>query len=216
MNIHAQDIEGLLLAVLLGAVIGMDREYRGKPAGFRTLMLVSMGAAIFSMVSYKMALMDPYSNSDVTRIASNIVAGIGFLGAGIIFRNGQDIRGLTTAATIWIAAAIGMAAGIGSFTLAILGTIITWITLFLLHIVQKKIEEISTTEKYRVTWRSDQNEQMVCEDFFPGLSFKLKDEKISKKNEFVVAEWTITASKKMQKKIVEKMLTDPRIVELEH
>ena len=216
MNIHAQDIEGLLLAVLLGAVIGMDREYRGKPAGFRTLMLVSMGAAIFSMVSYKMALMDPYSNSDVTRIASNIVAGIGFLGAGIIFRNGQDIRGLTTAATIWIAAAIGMAAGIGSFTLAILGTIITWITLFLLHIVQKKIEEISTTEKYRVTWRSDQNEQMVCEDFFQGLSFKLKDEKISKKHEFVVAEWTITASKKMQKKIVEKMLTDPRIVELEH
>ena len=75
------DIEKLLLAGVLGAIIGLDREYRSKPAGFRTLLLVSMGAALFTIVSYRMALLDPLGNSDVTRIASNIITGIGFIGA---------------------------------------------------------------------------------------------------------------------------------------
>lgn len=205
-----------MLAALLGAIIGIDREYRGKPAGFRTLMLVSLGAAIFSMVSYKMALMDPNANSDVTRIASSIVTGIGFLGAGIIFRNGQDVKGLTTAATVWMAAAIGMAAGIGSFTLAIVSTVITWITLFFFHYLEQMIGQLTTTEKYKVAWRSDNGEMIDCREFFDARAFGLKESRLGKTGNLIIAEWTIRASKHTHEEVVRKMLKDPRIVELSY
>lgn len=216
MGIHAEDIEGLFLAALLGAIIGIDREYRGKAAGFRTLMLVSLGSAVFSLVSYKMALMDPYHKSDVTRIASLVVSGIGFLGAGIIFRNGQDVRGLTTAATIWMAAAVGMASGIGSFTLAIIATAITWITLFFLHFLENMIEQFFHTEKYKITWKIAQGAEIDCKDFLEGRAYDLKENKLSKSGDFISAEWTVQSSRKVHDELISRLLKDPRIVKLEH
>jgi putative Mg2+ transporter-C (MgtC) family protein len=216
MELHLPDIEGLLLAALLGAVIGFDREYRGKSAGFRTLMLVCLGAALFSMISYKMALMDPHGRSDVTRIASNIVSGIGFLGAGIIFRSGQDVKGLTTATTVWLTAAIGMAAGTGHFVLAIAGTLITWITLFLLHYLENMIGRLLRTEKYTVKWHYEQGVEIDWKEFFADKAYLLKENKLSKKDDLIVAEWTVRASSKAHKEVVRKMLADKRIIELEH
>jgi len=216
VGIHAQDIEGLLLAAFLGAVIGLDREYRGKSAGFRTLMLVSLGAAIFAQVSMKMALLDPYQKSDVTRVASTVVTGIGFLGAGIIFRSGQDVKGLTTATTTWISAAIGMAAGIGSFMLAVAGTVIILITLFLLHYVEDMVANMMHTEKYKISWKADLNEMLRLEDYFESRTFDLKQVKLSKQNDLIVAEWTVRASKKSHELVVEKMIRDHRIIALEH
>lgn len=93
----------ILLATLLGAVIGMEREIRGHPAGVRTLALVALGAALFTDVSLVTGVED--------RIAAGIVTGIGFIGGGVIFRTGHTVEGITTAATIWASAAIGMAVG---------------------------------------------------------------------------------------------------------
>lgn len=216
VDIHAQDIEGLLLAALLGAIIGLDREYRGKPAGFRTLMLVSMGAALFATVSFRMALKDPNGDSDVTRIASNIVVGIGFLGAGIIFRNGQDVKGLTTAATIWMAAAIGIACGIGTFTLAVVSTVITWITLFVLHYIERTAEQYSITERYKITAQIEDGLLISSDDYFETKSHSIKERKISKKGDSIIIEWTIRASRATHEAVIDKMVRDPRIVDLEH
>ncbi len=110
------------IALLLGAIIGIEREATGKEAGLRTAMLVSGGASIFTMIG----VIIPYlSNLDMTtypvlsdRIISNIVVGIGFLGAGIIIKTGEHVRGLTTAAVIWTTAAIGVLAGLGMYKFA--------------------------------------------------------------------------------------------------
>jgi putative Mg2+ transporter-C (MgtC) family protein len=162
-----------------------------------------------------MALLDPMENSDVTRIASNIITGIGFIGAGIIFRNGLDVQGLTTSATVWVTAAIGMAAGIGNFGLAIMATAITWAALFVLHYVESMLEDLTKTEKYRVGWKAEHG-VLDCKEFFEARSYKLKESKLSKSADLVIAEWTLRTSKKTHDELIHKLMTDPRIVLCEH
>ncbi|MEN6370621.1 MAG: MgtC/SapB family protein [Armatimonadota bacterium] len=117
----------LLLAVVLGGLIGLEREAHGRPAGLRTHILVSLGAALFTIISQSYT----GARSDPSRIASQIVSGIGFLGAGTIIRQGSIIRGLTTAASLWTTAAIGMAVGAGGslIYLAIVSSVIVFLTL---------------------------------------------------------------------------------------
>ena len=112
----------LLLAAALGAILGAEREIRQRAAGFRTNTLIALGSAAFTLVSIQMADTD---GGDPTRIPAQIVTGIGFLGGGAILRGQGDIRGLTTAATVWVNAAIGMAAGAGFYALAITATLVT-------------------------------------------------------------------------------------------
>lgn len=122
----------LILAIVLGGAIGFERELRDKPAGFRTIILMCVGACIFTIVSQVIG--GPDLNN--TRIAAQIVSGIGFLGAGAILRDRNTVFGLTTAATIWAVAAIGMAAGFGEFALAVTGTIAILVTLFAFDFVE--------------------------------------------------------------------------------
>lgn len=103
----------MTLAMIFGAIIGFERRYAGRPAGIRTLSMVSVGAALFTIVSIY-----GFSFSDTSRVAAQVVTGIGFLGAGIIFRTGDNVRGLTTAATIWMTAAVGMAVGSGMYVVS--------------------------------------------------------------------------------------------------
>ena len=112
----------LALAALLGAFIGLERELRGYPAGVRTVALVTAGSALFTEISRLMG-------GSEDRIAAGIVSGIGFLGAGLIFREGYTVRGITTAATVWSAAAIGMAVGRELYLVGGLGALLVFILL---------------------------------------------------------------------------------------
>jgi putative Mg2+ transporter-C (MgtC) family protein len=118
----------LLLAAGLAGALGIEREVTEQPAGFRTHMLVGLGAGLFAILSaygFETVLGDqkaPNENADVTRIASQIVVGIGFLGGGAIIKYGAGVRGLTTAASLWVTAAIGTAVGLGAFVLAVVTT----------------------------------------------------------------------------------------------
>jgi putative Mg2+ transporter-C (MgtC) family protein len=142
----------LLVACVLGGAIGFERDIHGRAAGLRTNMLVSMGAALFMLLSVAIAqIYSPASEStglrvDPSRIAAQIVTGIGFLGAGAIIKAGFNIRGLTTAACLWVSAGIGMAAGAGLFEMAIL---VALIGLFILVIVNR-FERIYAKDSYRV------------------------------------------------------------------
>jgi putative Mg2+ transporter-C (MgtC) family protein len=118
----------LLLAAGLGAVVGIEREFRHKAAGLRTNILISVGSALFTVVSIQFA--DHGGTSD--RTVAQVVTGVGFLGAGAIMRSGSGVHGLTTAATIWVVAAIGMAAGAGEFAIASVATLITLVVLAVL------------------------------------------------------------------------------------
>lgn len=115
----------ILFAALLGAVIGLDRERQGSDAGVRTCMAISIGACAFSLISLHAKAGDP------TRIAAQIVTGIGFLGAGVILQYRGRITGLTTAATLWVTASIGMASAFGMYVLALLTTALIYGTLIL-------------------------------------------------------------------------------------
>jgi putative Mg2+ transporter-C (MgtC) family protein len=114
----------MVVALILGTLIGIERELHGRPAGMRTQALVSLGAALFTMLSASIA----DSRSDPGRIAAQIVTGVGFLGAGTIMRYGATVRGLTTAATIWAAAAVGMACGMGDYPVAFIASALIIIT----------------------------------------------------------------------------------------
>lgn len=122
----------LLAAMLLGAIVGIQREYIGKPAGLRTHMLVALGAALFVLASMESGM----TSADLSRVIQGLATGIGFIGGGAILKLSEqhEIRGLTTAAGIWTTAAIGVAAGLGRIGLATLGMLLTW---FILAVVGK-------------------------------------------------------------------------------
>ncbi|OIO47249.1 MAG: hypothetical protein AUJ31_00135 [Parcubacteria group bacterium CG1_02_39_15] len=131
----------LLLATSLGALIGLEREYKGKGAGLQTYSLVALGACLFTIISFE--LFDFFSvksgvTFDPSRVIQAIAVGIGFIGAGVIFRQAGGILGLTTAAGLWVAAAIGIAAGAKFYLLAIFATLLTIIILSGLGLLEEK------------------------------------------------------------------------------
>jgi putative Mg2+ transporter-C (MgtC) family protein len=136
---NAELVQRLLLAAAIGGLLGAERELRRKSAGFRTNILIALGSAVFTIASLTLAA-DP---SDRTRIAAQIVTGIGFLGAGAILHQREGVHGLTTAATVWVNAALGVAAGGGLYRLAIVGGAITLVVLLVLGPFEHYIERRS-------------------------------------------------------------------------
>ena len=130
------DIWRLLLAAGLGAAVGLEREYRQKPAGLRTNILIAVGSALFTILSLEMTR----GVGDQSRVAGQIVTGIGFLGGGAIMRNRDTVHGMTTAATIWVNAAIGVAAGSGQYLLATFATALTLVVLVVLPPIEAYFE----------------------------------------------------------------------------
>ncbi len=124
----------LALAMGAGAMVGIEREKTRHPAGMRTYMLVSIGSALITLVSLSMFPEDP------TRITAAVISGIGFLGAGTIFRDRNNVRGLTTAASIWVVAGLGVALGAGLYFMAAVGAVAIMLTLYMVNI-EKQIEK---------------------------------------------------------------------------
>jgi putative Mg2+ transporter-C (MgtC) family protein len=145
----------LSVAAGLGGLIGLERELRDREAGFRTHILVCLGSALFTIVSAYgfhdfLTSGDNVIRADPTRIAAQIVTGIGFLGAGAIIRQGLSVRGLTTAATLWVAAAIGIACGAGYYSGAVIGTAITLLALWPLRFFAYHVVEYVRPEEQRM------------------------------------------------------------------
>lgn len=131
----------LLAAVLVGAAVGLEREVHGHPAGLRTQILVAVGSAVFTILSYQgFAALGGATAVDPSRVAAQVVTGIGFLGAGAILKDGMSIRGLTTAASLWGTAALAMAAATGLYWLALAGTVIVLVSLWALRPLSDRLE----------------------------------------------------------------------------
>jgi putative Mg2+ transporter-C (MgtC) family protein len=134
----------MLIAAVLGAAIGLEREIHEHPAGMRTHLLVALGSAIFTELSIYGFAATTTAPIDPSRVAAQIVSGIGFLGAGAILKYGTSIRGLTTAASLWTAAAIGMAAGAGEWLIAAVGTLIVIFSLWPLNRLVERMHKPGT------------------------------------------------------------------------
>ncbi len=141
----------LLLAAFLGALVGLEREVHGRPAGFRTHLLVTVGACLMTVISeHYFIKFNSFDSSsalrlDPGRVTAQIVTGIGFLGAGVILKDGQTVRGLTTAACLWVAAGIGMAIGVGLYLPGIVVTLLSLLSLLVL----KRFERFFRRDRYR-------------------------------------------------------------------
>jgi putative Mg2+ transporter-C (MgtC) family protein len=167
----------IVLSFLIGAVIGFEREYHSKAAGLRTMIMICLGSTIFTEISMSIGMSSP------DRIASNIITGIGFLGAGVIFKDGLTISGITTATTIWICAALGMAAGAGEYFIAILGTLMVLLILSALSVFTRKIEAMHQARSYLITYSEDPRFIIELESeirklnlkFLPRKDFKEED-----------------------------------------
>ncbi len=164
-----EEVIKLLASLLVGAIIGAEREYRSKAAGFRTVILITMGSCLFTLLSMRMGAIN-----DEARIAANIVTGIGFLGAGAIYRDKISIRGLTTATTIWVAAALGMAIGCGEFKLAFMVTGVVMVILLSFSRFQEVIEKVHQEKNYKITFEPNISLVSDIEELFDRYKLSYK------------------------------------------
>lgn len=146
----------MLLSFLIGTALGLEREFRSKAAGLRTMIMICLGSTIFTEISLAIGGASP------DRIASTVITGIGFLGAGVIFKDGLTISGITTATTIWISAALGMAVGAGEYFMALTGSGVTLIVLTAFEKIKLSISRRHQARSYRITL---QDEARFARDF---------------------------------------------------
>ena len=161
------DIVSLVLSVIFGAAIGLEREIRGKAAGLRTDVLICLGAAVFTIISRQLAA---GTDGSPTRIAAGVVTGVGFLGAGAIIRDRGGVHGLTTAATIWLVASIGVACGAHLYILALVSTILALGVLLGLAPVSRSISEYEKAGPTSYQQPDKEVADQVKEDILPWLS----------------------------------------------
>jgi putative Mg2+ transporter-C (MgtC) family protein len=164
----------LLLGTLLGGIIGFERQTHGRPAGFRTQLLVCVACVLLMIISenYNSVhrnVTEAYLRLDPTRIAAGAMTGVGFLGAGVIVKTGVSVQGLTTAACIWIVAAIGLAVGTGQYIAAVTGSVITFISLWMLRIVETKIPRL--TYRYITLVTDESGDENAISSLFKERGF---------------------------------------------
>jgi putative Mg2+ transporter-C (MgtC) family protein len=165
----------LLLGTILGGIIGFERQTHGRPAGFRTQLLVCVACVLIMIISesyYIQNSMRPeYARIDPTRIAAGAMTGVGFLGAGVILKTGVSIQGLTTAACIWIVSAIGLAIGAGQYLAGITGFVITFISLWFLRLMEIKIPTMAY--KYVTVVTDSSGDENSIASIFQERGFKI-------------------------------------------
>jgi len=190
-ELFSEDSLKLLLSLIMGSLIGIEREYRSKAAGFRTITLISMGSTLFTIVSIKLG---GVNNGD--RIAANIITGIGFLGAGVVFKDAFNTTGLTTATSIWATAALGMVIGTGDYMLAAEGLALVLIVLSLFEYVQGWIDNYHQKRSYKIF--INRVAAMNGEIETASKQFKLRIEKRKelKQNDEIVYQYDVYGSRK--------------------
>ncbi len=209
-----EDMVKLGFALLLGGLIGFEREVRDKAAGFRTMILICTGATLFTMFSLELGRVS--QSADTTRIAANIVSGIGFIGAGVILRDGGKIKGLTTASTIWLVAALGMGVGAGKISFSIFATILALIVLWIFPRLEILIERLSETNTYEVVFSKDFDKFSLLEDLWKQNHLRVINGKRSRSGDKLVGRWVVVGSPKNHKKAIDLLLRDTSIDEFNY
>jgi putative Mg2+ transporter-C (MgtC) family protein len=204
----------LLLAAVLGGVVGFEREVSGKPAGLRTNLLICVGAALLMDLSIRVAGRANAANlavgvefrADPARIAAQIVSGIGFLGAGTILQARGHVIGLTTAATIWVVAAIGMAVGAQAYLIAIGATVLVFLSLVLLSRVEGMAERRWGSHRYLVTMDPTSHVLATVEDAFRTARLRLVTHSIDKVGDHYEVIFNISGPAKQHEKVVRSLV----------
>jgi putative Mg2+ transporter-C (MgtC) family protein len=199
----------LLLVVVVSGLIGAEREYRSKSAGFRTMILICLGSFLFTTFSIYI------TDNSPDRIASNIVTGIGFIGAGVIFQSENRINGITTAATIWVVAALGMGIAAEQYRVVLISTIIVLVALLILTKLEKWFDYENQSITYKIVSSYQSNLLQKYEQLFRDYNLNYISLKKTKQGENIIGSWLVNGKEKNHKKLVEQILHDPSVKEFE-
>ena len=193
----------LLLAAALGGIVGLEREIRRKPAGLRTNMFICMGSALFTLLSEEIA--ERFGNPSHTRIVSNLIPGIGFIGAGAIIRERGTVVGLTTAATIFVVASIGMAVGAGLIATAVFSAAVVLVTLVLLGWVEDRFSLKTRLTTFRLTTARLEEAMAGATKVLTGMKVAMQHFQVFRVGAEFVMEFDADVSHTQQDRIISKL-----------
>jgi putative Mg2+ transporter-C (MgtC) family protein len=213
MQVVADDLVKLLLALVLGGLIGWERELYDKPAGFRTNTLICVGSTLFTIFSLKIGTIP---GTDSARIAAQIVSGIGFLGAGAIIRRGEAVLGLTTAATIWFVASIGMGIGAGYYVISSVGTALALAILFVFRKFENLVDRIHTTRTYHVIVLAEDDAVRELSLVLDSCGLRVLGNKQVKSDNRYFYEITLSGKRAEHTPLLEKLLKSPTVKEVRY
>lgn len=205
-TIEEDQILKVCIALLIGAILGLEREYKRKAAGMRTMTLICLSSTIFTILSAELG----YPNSS-DRVASNILTGVGFIGAGVIFKNDFTIDGITTAASIWIAAALGMAIGMSQYVLAVGGLAGALIVLILMEFTEKSIAEINDKRYYTIYFHEEKFPQVDVEHILNTFGLKYKRMLTVRKEDLIEVNYTVRGNRSKMERLDEFLLQNKHI-----
>ncbi len=204
MTFHQEDIIRLGVALVLGGLIGAEREYRSKAAGFRTTILICVGATLFTMISARIG---------DDRIAANIVNGIGFLGAGLIYKEENRVKGLTSAATVWSVSALGMSIGGGYYDIAIIGFVLIIGSLLFLAKLSDKITYRNQTREYKVVTTYKNKTLNQYERIFIEYGLTPRRGPQQRIGNEISGRWMVSGPEQAHEKCIKRLLNDSDVKE---
>ena len=209
MTLLPEDLLKILLAIAVGGAIGLEREFRDKAAGFRTLIFICVGSTLFTLFSAKLA-----GTNDPTRIASGIVTGVGFLGAGVIMREGGRVIGLTTAAIIWLVAALGMGIAGGYYGLAIAVAGITVVVLLGFPLLERVVNLVRDERTVEVVIANDPAKVAALEQAMRATGVHVTRFRESRVGARLTCAWRIAGTPKAHERLTASLLADVEIEEV--
>jgi putative Mg2+ transporter-C (MgtC) family protein len=206
-TIETQDLMSMVMSVICGGIIGFEREYKNKSTGFRTIILITLGSTIFTIVSR-------HGTGTDDRISANIITGIGFIGAGVIFKDKMSVLGLTTAAVIWTAAAIGMTTGIGYHALAFVFTILTLLILVSVNKIELLIDNLQKNKIINISFtNADVRQLELLEERIKALNLNFKRLQVYKEDHVLRAVIEISGNRKNADLLSHEMVATKEIKE---
>ena len=195
-----------VLAVTWGGLVGIEREYHSKSAGFRTMIMISIGACFFTIISQKLGADNP------DRLAAGIVTGVGFLGAGVIFRGDNRVSGITTAATIWTVAAVGMGIGAGFYFAAACASLLILVVLAILPMLEKWIDALNQMRFYNISFAPGSLTEEELKAVFSDcqLKYNISGETIQPDVHSVV--WMVNGHRRNHHRFIAQMKSEKRVL----
>ena len=206
-----QDLIKLACAFLIGAIIGAEREYHDKTAGLRTIILIAVGSALFTIFSIRIG-----GANDPARITAQIVTGVGFLGAGVILHQGRQVKGLTTAATVWLAAALGIGAGSGYLLFSTVTALLALFVLWALPIVETRLEATRMTRVYQITSVIKPGKRAEVLALFQKHRLHIRGQSQGKHGEALIITVKAAGRPEHHEALAEALIADAEVKELDY
>ena len=211
-NWENEDFIKIGLSLFAGLLLGIEREVKDKAAGFKTITIICLGSTLFTILSYKMGAGD---SEDATRIASYVVSGIGFLGAGVIFKDGINVNGLTTAGIIWIASAIGMSLGFGEYLIGMAFLVCSFLVIYFGNYISKTFINKTSFKVFSISV-NDFDYQIINEikSDIATKCIHINTKQIEKENHLITYHLEITYKSENLNEIESILLSNPKLIQL--